>query len=584
MNNILLVFLNNLKDLNCFDNIICDFEAEGYKLYLYDEVNSNSFSYTDLPEIIRFYQNENDGVNKVVVLSNIRDLIYFWFRCYNQIVDDFIYLVEEEESNFFDVDDTYFNAYYNIFEFNKIEKETIEGKIYLSKKCDMILPLFYDPKYFLSYKNFNFHKNSNKLDINKTYEFEKYIFDFNVFETNTREVIRIDKINKRVVFFKGQSGYEVLRILIDYNTNFFRELGFNIDVVDFLENDIASIINDKLVYKKADFVFSLNCIGIDLTISDGRNFFDAIDTPFLGNLGDHPVNHDNRISSSPRKALFTCLDSENIYYMQKYFPDKNVITNFALAYKSFNYSEKNFLDREIDLIFVGTLKEPDSIKEAWNSYNPIYASILNEISEKILNSNEVLDIDHELEQYTYQYNFEEGIRSSLHSSIERYIRIYKRYHLVKKLGESKLKVVCIGNKDIYDKLNVSGNLLVYDNIDFQKLLDLFNNCKLLINMTGHLYNGVTERILSAMLNGAAVATERDMFTSANFINNENIILYDFDQLDELIKEIKYYLSNKEKLEEVALNGQQVAKKYDFRTTAAKYPRIMRNFDESFNNK
>lgn len=583
MNNILLVFLNNLKDLNCFDSIICDFETEGYKLYLYDEVNKDSFSYTDLPEIIQFYQNENDGVNKVVVLSNIRDLIYFWFRCYNQIVDDFIYLVEEEESNFFDVDDIYFNEFYNIFEFNKIEKETIEGKIYLSKNCNTILPLFYDPKYFLAYQYFNFHRNSNKFCINKTYEFEKYIFDYNVFETNNREVISIHKINKRIVFFKGQSSYDVLRILIDYNTNFFSELGFDIDIVDFLENGI-NIIDEKLIYKKADFVFSLNCIGIDIILSDGRNYFDVIGTPILGNLGDHPVNHYDRISSSPKKTLFTCLDSENIYYMQKYFSDKKVITNYALGYKSFNYSEKSFLDREMDLIFVGTLKEPDSIKEAWNAYDPIYVSILNDVCEKILNSNEVLDIDHELERYTYQYNFEKDVRAFLHSSIERYIRIYKRYHLVKKLGESNLKVVCIGNKDVYDKLNVSGNLLVYDNIGFQKLLDLFNNCKLLINMTGHLYNGVTERILSAMLNGAAVATERDMFTSANFINNENIILYEFDQLDEFIKEIKYYLSNEEKLEEVALNGQREAKKYDFRTAAVKYSRIMRNFDESFNNK
>lgn len=583
MNNILLIFLNNLKDLNCFDSIISDFEAEDYKLYLYDEVNRDSFSYTDLPEIIKYYQNENNGLNKVVVLSNIRDLIYFWFRCYNQIVDDYIYIVEEEESNFFDVDDIYFNAYYNIFEFNKIEKEIIEGKIYLTNKCNTILPLFYESKYFLPYQYFNFHRNSNKLYINKTYELEKYIFDFNVFETKNREVIRIDKINKRIVFFKGQSSYDVLRILIDYNTNFLSELGFNIDVVDFLEDDITTI-NEKLINKKAEFFFALNCIGINLTIFDGRNLFDAVDTPFLGNLGDHPVNHYSRISISPKKTLFTCLDSENIHYMQKYFPDKEVITNFALAYKSFNYFEKSFLDREIDLIFVGTLKEPGSIKETWNSYNPIYVTILNEVSEKILKSNEVLDIDHELEQYTYQYKFEDNVRIFLHSSIERYIRIYKRYHLVKKLGDSNLKVVCIGNKDVYDKLNVSGNLLVYDNIGFQKLLDLFNNCKLLINMTGHLYNGVTERILSAMINGAAVATERDMFTSANFINNENIILYDFHRLDELINNIKYYLNNEEKLEEVALNGQRVAKNYDFRLAAAKYPRIMRNYDKNFNNK
>lgn len=582
MNKILLIFLNSIKDINYYNYVVSDFEAQGYMLYLYKDISSDNFSYTDLPEIIRFYQNNSSSLHKIVVMSNIRDLTYFWYRCYNHLVDDFIYLVEEEEVNYFDIDDIYYSAYYNIFEFNKIETETIEGKIYLTKKCNTILPLFYEPKFFQLYKNFDFNRICNKLCINKTYELKDYIFDFNVFETNNREVITIDKISKRIVFFKGASSFDVLRIITDYYIEFFDKLGFEIDIVDFKNNDDLCRLNEKLIHKKSIFIYSANCIRNDLQASDDRNLFDAIDTPFLGTLGDHPVNQYSRISNGPKKSLFTCLDSENILYLKKYFPDKKIITNYALGFKSNTYTEQSFFNREIDLIFIGTLQEPDSIFDSLKTYDPILITIIKNVCDKILQSNKMLNIDAEIEEYVCQYNLTEYVRVFLHSTIERYIRIYKRYHLVKQLGKSGLNVVCIGNKEIYNKLNVSGKLIIYDNIGFQEMLALFNNCKLLINMTGHLFNGVTERVLSAMLNGAAVATERDLFTSSNFKHKENIILYDFNRLDLLINDIRTYLNDIKRLEELALSGQLAARYFDYRTGAVKFPRIIRNFDENFN--
>jgi len=103
-------------------------------------------------------------------------------------------------------------------------------------------------------------------------------------------------------------------------------------------------------------------------------------------------------------------------------------------------------------------------------------------------------------------------------------------------------------------------------------------------MTGHLNYGVTERIMSAMLNGAAVVTERDPFTASNFINDENIIFYDFKDRELLIDKVQAFLKDIPKLEKIAQNGNYIAKKYDFRTFLVKLPRIMRGFDKDIDKK
>jgi len=583
MNNILLVFLEELSDIETFNNIIDDFNKEDYQIYLYDNLTKIDFKYNDLPKIIKHYKEVTVDCNKIVVLSNIRDLLFFWFRCYNQLVDDFIYLIDVNENNFFNVDDKFYSIYYNIFEFNGIETETINNCIYLTKKCNSILPLFYDAKYFQLYKFFDFNrKNYNVIKINKKYQNEEYEFFFQNFNTDNIESINLEKLGKRIVFFKGQSSYDVLRIATDYKIDFYKKLGYDVDLLDLLSADVSNI--ERCLKKNFEFAYSSNCIGIDLETSNGNNVFDFLDKPFIGALGDHPIHHYTRIIKSPKKTLFTCIDKENLIYFEKNFPDKKIITNYSNAYKSCNYKERKFCYRKIDILYVGTIIDPTEIKSKWNSYNPSVKKIIETISDKIIYNGKMLNIDQEvrLELLKENIRLNDANIMAIHNNIEEYVRFYKRFNLVKKLGESDLIVHCYGNRELYNKLNISGKLVIHDGIDYQELLDLFGDCKMVLNITGHLFNGVTERITSAMLNGAAVITERDNFTTTNFVNNKNIILYDFNNLDELINNLHSLLNDIPKLESIALEGCIEAKRYDFRNALIKFPRLVREFNKDFN--
>ncbi|MGF7059796.1 glycosyltransferase family protein [Brassicibacter mesophilus] len=567
MDNILLVFLNNLKDIEGFNKIIDEFDKRDYKMYLYDNIKETDFDFSELPDIIEFYKNQHMNVNKIVVLSNLRDLIFAWYRCYNSLIDDFIYFIDEEESNYFDFEDKHYNFYFNLWNFKNIENETINGKIYINNIANKKIDLNFCSKF----EDFDFINKLNKKPIRKTYVYRKYQYTFDYKNTYVRdENICFSDSLGRIVMFKGQSQYDVLRVLIDYMAEAFESMGYNVDIIDLLNPNFAEEINRKIIHNKCDFVFSNNCIAIDLKINN-ENLYDKLGIPFIGVLGDHPVNQLSRIINSPKKALFVCIDKENVQYMNKYFPHKNAIFASYHAYKTKNYIEKKYNDREIDVLFSGSLINPSQIKDSWNDFGKEIREILNQTVDMALKNNDTIEKNlNEILKSHFIGNITIEERATLHSLVERYIRMYKRYNLVKEIGKTNLKVVCFGNSEEYEKLNVNKKLQIHPNCTFQELLDLMNNSKIVLNMTGHLHEGVTERILSSMINGAAVVTESNNYIRQNFNDGEDIILYSCNQLDSVAGKINYFLKNQHVLECIAKRGQDKAKKrFDFKIMLTK---------------
>ena len=83
-----------------------------------------------LPVVVANYRAEYENINKIVVLTNSRDLIFSWYRCYNSVVDDFIYFIDKDEKNYFDADDKHYKFYHSLSQFKGIEGETVEGDLY----------------------------------------------------------------------------------------------------------------------------------------------------------------------------------------------------------------------------------------------------------------------------------------------------------------------------------------------------------------------------------------------------------------------------------------------------------------------
>lgn len=65
---------------------------------------------------------------------------------------------------------------------------------------------------------------------------------------------------------------------------------------------------------------------------------------------------------------------------------------------------------------------------------------------------------------------------------------------------------------------------------------------------------MTERILNAMLCQSVVLSDRSTRLEEEFINGEDILLFDLSRLDSLPERILALLSDDERLHQISLNG------------------------------
>ncbi|EPY6470920.1 glycosyltransferase [Clostridium sporogenes] len=184
MDNLLLVFPHQIENIEEWNNIIARFDKENYYIYILDDISTIDFDIGYLPDIVQYYKSLHESINKIVVMSNARDLVLSWFRCYNSVVDDYIYFLDYEEKNYYKSNNELFPFVYTLSNLVNIDEENINGKIYINisnyNYSKTIYFLLADNrfKYFDLIKNYNFYKRQDGKSQSKNYIFKEDIYGF----------------------------------------------------------------------------------------------------------------------------------------------------------------------------------------------------------------------------------------------------------------------------------------------------------------------------------------------------------------------------------------------------------------------
>lgn len=180
MVNLLIAIPYKIQNLHEWERIISLFDEKEYFIYEIEGVNSNNFDLGSLINVVEQYKTLHDNINKIVVLSNLKEFIFSWYRCYNSLVDDYVYCVEDESISFFCMEDETLPLYYNLYEFNRIEFEKTEGKIYINRSLEKNEPVYYYKKYFKCFYDFDYFDKKRKDKINKKYELNGLEYCFTI--------------------------------------------------------------------------------------------------------------------------------------------------------------------------------------------------------------------------------------------------------------------------------------------------------------------------------------------------------------------------------------------------------------------
>jgi hypothetical protein len=135
------------------------------------------------------------------------------------------------------------------------------------------------------------------------------------------------------------------------------------------------------------------------------------------------------------------------------------------------------------------------------------------------------------------------------------VRYEKRSSVVKSLLEAGIDIHLFGKDwDLTDAVNYP-NLIYYGPVAADTGRKFMEDCKILVNsMPSWGMDAGNERILSAMLRGALCITDPTDYLREEFVEDEEIVFYNPNDLSTLAEKVNYYLEHEDERLRIAKNG------------------------------
>jgi len=345
------------------------------------------------------------------------------------------------------------------------------------------------------------------------------------------------------------------------------ELGYGVAIIDFstdektLTENLLKALNSN---PKPEFILSIHGHAYDLQAGDGQSIYDHYQIPFLALTLDNPMVYHGSIKYQSRYTFCGLYDKSDLDYAVKYInPNKNYFFAPNVGFSS-TVPPTPFHERNFDIMFCGTVFEPEIYKNYWKKLNIPHIDKLCETLVELLLSDNRKSLFEAMEEALHRHGIFslDGVGNSFHtivSVVSSYVRGYRRTALLKGLAQAGLEVHCFGHKKQLEKLE-HPNLIIHDFLYTREYLETLGRSKIVLNTTPNGKYSTTERLLSAMMNGAAVATDINDYIEQCFTDNTSFIGFSHKDYKALADKLSYLLASPQKLEEIARNGEEAAKK------------------------
>ncbi len=330
-----------------------------------------------------------------------------------------------------------------------------------------------------------------------------------------------------------------------------------------IEVQFITKIDLLAIQQRFDAFIGLNRPEPALQSSDGSFLLDRLGIPFFNLLVDAPYYHSGSLKSHAADLHLIFLDSGHVKYCQKYYmPCKSVEMGYLIGPAG---TPIPYEDRALDLLFTGGCYDYTHIKEEFLSDQK--PAEIRDIFSYLIDSG----------IHSPEYTTEALILSYLHSDqtpvnaevldflmreagvwAEYYLRGYYRERVVRSLAEAGLRMTIAGGGwgSVFPKC--PPNLTLLGEVNMTETADLTANTKILLNVMPWFKDGLHDRILTAMYNGAICVTDPSSYIKTHFQADKNIVLYELNALEQVPNQCRYLLEHPDKARKIAQAGQQKA--------------------------
>lgn len=260
---------------------------------------------------------------------------------------------------------------------------------------------------------------------------------------------------------------------------------------------------------------------------------------------DNPIYFDDLLHDLPEDYLILCQDGFYADFIRKHYGTRNAIP-FPPAGKDKGLIKNE--ERPLDVVFVGTYHQGqycfDGEKQQFFEY-----------MQKHPKGTFEKGLEEFLEGTGWKYD-ETGFLETLDymGDVCRGVTNYFRNKVIETILSSGIFLHVYG--DSWKAYDGEGKerLILHPAVSVEESLDILGQAKIGLNvMTWH-KAGMTERIANIMLSGAVCLSDETVYLREHFVEDEELVLFELDRLDELPGKIERLLKDEDYRQDIAANA------------------------------
>lgn len=353
-----------------------------------------------------------------------------------------------------------------------------------------------------------------------------------------------------ILLVKGHTQYGVLNCFLDQLGDAFEQMGHVVMELDLKENLMQQCV--ELNRKKIDMAVIMNGMCVDIL----HQFIDTQHIFVWNFFVDHPIYHSYRLYMQWHNQVSSFIDLDHVSYVNKYF--KNCDRAIFLPHGgSAGKQMKGYSDRAYSVVFLGSYYDIEETAKKFGKVNEKMQNVFLTVAERLsleTNTLEELLIE-EFGKIGIELT-EENIPEIMKETtfLDTYVRNFNRLQMLETLAENQICVDVFGNGWEKYKNAYPEYIRIHPAVSVEEGLNVMADAKIVINNLPLFRKGGHERIFSAMLSGAVCVSEKNEYLSQQFLENEEIVFFEYSNLDELPFKVKVLLEDEALAMEIAQRG------------------------------
>ncbi len=310
--------------------------------------------------------------------------------------------------------------------------------------------------------------------------------------------------------------------------------------------------------------------GLGIREENLNQIWNALGTVCINILMDHPLRFHRTMENHPKNYVQLCCDENHVLYTKEYFAEEvEYVTFMPHAGTHERPLELNgYENRPIDILFSGTYYAPQHyMEEIEKNYadSPVLVSYLKNLAEYMITHTDMTTeqaASDVLEQMQIAGDLsKKRVMLALTESVDWMVRMIYRERVIHTLASAGFQLHLLGRgwENHPDGMNKNVHI-ISDRVPFAETFPYMAKAKINLNVMPWFKAGTHDRIFNTLLQGSLPLSDGSSYLHRFFKNEENILYYDINHLENLPSIAEKALANPELARKIITNGYETVKK------------------------